>query len=1185
MDNSNKKPMKNIFTPLLFIFLCAPINWASASSRNGFTDLNVQFYGEVRQVSGSQALRLQAGTLGMTFVNQRDVNNRVTVTTELGRVGAGSAKEFSYVIKVPLAYSPSENRKDEFLAIDANSTDFRIENITVDGLPATLPDGSREFYGLSFASRSRDYQLDLIVEGKSEDADKDGLPDWWEEIHGLDVSLADANQDLDNDGWDNLAEFRFGGDPNLSNKEPQLATAEVLVPELGVAGIYLHVLDSDSRAEEVFFEFSGGDHEGCQLLIDGKILESSETRELSLLGLQSGRLSVAHVDKNVRKYPISFRWNDGGKVFTGDVIVRAVAPSADDGNDASIWLDAKNLGQTGGLISDWIDRSGNGRNASQPTSEYQPVITGDSVDFSKSEKSHLFFSDQVFSSGDHTVFAAYKAPHSFENPQTIFSTNRGYFNVAPTSQPISYAGAATYQAGDLAVRGYRDHSGSQAVSIFRREGLLLQGIYDLSYDGENVLSNKIDPVLPTIGARRSALASNSKPLGEVFNGSLNELMVFPSALPEQKLRDVHDYLKSKWEGFVIWDLSTELMDINLKAGGGSSPRIIRGGHGDDVLNGGSGDDIISGGPGSDVLKGDSGVDRFVFGGVDIGTDTIIDFDTTIDVLDLSAFFWGQTGDARDYLSIRLDADFTTEVPTLDSVLLVQRPDGDVQKIVLKNTVIGEDEIIQLIVEGRINMGSLNIPAEIQVARPLGEQDRRADEPFRVVLTRSGEGVGGAVDIPIGFFEESLGNRFVVDEASSNEQRRSVVHFARGETSKILTVSPVPDLETRGPSSLKVAVLPHHKYRVVGSSVDRTINDKFNVWLEVIEPNAVSDIRQAARLRVHRDGDLSEKFTISLKFDGTAKQGEHTEPLTDSISLETGQSFADILVNARSAGLSNGAKVLVLKLDPSEGYQLGNPSEALVYIGATAAEANNAGFDRWLAASTNGGMVTLADLSGQPRKVVNRYLQAYAYGQVSSELFTAPRISFRIVDGKPELLANSVLQFSDLDWGVEAGSNLDDMRDQSASFTVTEDVSGTKFVGNALSGGLGRAFYRLSMNLKAGIYTNGNINALSDTRDFGISGSTNWQADHVSGDLVGSGGELGKISRIVAELKSDGDLNFEMEVRNGDGLLAFFIDGIKEVETSGEIVKVQRRLNDGKLHLLMWQFTKGTGEAVIRNLEK
>ena len=130
------------------------------------------------------------------------------------------------------------------------------------------------------------------------------------------------------------------------------------------------------------------------------------------------------------------------------------------------------------------------------------------------------------------------------------------------------------------------------------------------------------------------------------------------------------------------------------------------------------------------------------------------------------------------------------------------------------------------------------------------------------------------------------------------------------------------------------------------------NDKFNVWLEVIEPNAVSDIRQAARLRVHRDGDLSEKFTISLRFDGTAKQGEHAEPLTDSITLETGQSFADILVNARSAGLSNGAKVLVLKLDPSEGYQLGNPSEALVYVGATAAEANNAGFDRWLAASSN-----------------------------------------------------------------------------------------------------------------------------------------------------------------------------------------------------------------------------------------
>ena len=42
-----------------------------------------------------------------------------------------------------------------------------------------------------------------------------GLPDWWEEAHGLDAYATAVGRDDDNDTLDNLLEYAFGGDPNV----------------------------------------------------------------------------------------------------------------------------------------------------------------------------------------------------------------------------------------------------------------------------------------------------------------------------------------------------------------------------------------------------------------------------------------------------------------------------------------------------------------------------------------------------------------------------------------------------------------------------------------------------------------------------------------------------------------------------------------------------------------------------------------------------------------------------------------------------------------------------------------------------------------------------------------------------------------------------------------------------------
>ena len=75
-------------------------------------------------------------------------------------------------------------------------------------------------------------------------------------------------------------------------------------------------------------------------------------------------------------------------------------------------------------------------------------------------------------------------------------------------------------------------------------------------------------------------------------------------------------------------------DDNIRGGAGRD--TLDGGVGDDTLNGGRGADVINGGRGANVLKGGGGRDTFVFEFFDGEADTIRDFRTGRDTIDLSA---------------------------------------------------------------------------------------------------------------------------------------------------------------------------------------------------------------------------------------------------------------------------------------------------------------------------------------------------------------------------------------------------------------------------------------------------------------------------------------------------------------------------------------------------------------------
>jgi len=66
-------------------------------------------------------------------------------------------------------------------------------------------------------------QQPKITSPEAKDSDFDGLPDEWENRHGLNANIDDASQDADADGFTNLEEFRAGTDP----KDPASAPPPV----------------------------------------------------------------------------------------------------------------------------------------------------------------------------------------------------------------------------------------------------------------------------------------------------------------------------------------------------------------------------------------------------------------------------------------------------------------------------------------------------------------------------------------------------------------------------------------------------------------------------------------------------------------------------------------------------------------------------------------------------------------------------------------------------------------------------------------------------------------------------------------------------------------------------------------------------------------------------------------------
>jgi len=165
----------------------------------GLPEPSLVLYGTIRDVSGGLNVRLTAGTLNWVF-QPVGGGPSFAVTATLTNIN----DQFSYVVRIPC-----ESQTTDFTASDGTLTLGRVydrSQVSVDSHAATFVQSGQQSLTLTLTDRGRIERVDLQV------AIGGVLPDNWQ-LQYFGRTGIDPFADPDQDGMDNLGEFRSGTNP------------------------------------------------------------------------------------------------------------------------------------------------------------------------------------------------------------------------------------------------------------------------------------------------------------------------------------------------------------------------------------------------------------------------------------------------------------------------------------------------------------------------------------------------------------------------------------------------------------------------------------------------------------------------------------------------------------------------------------------------------------------------------------------------------------------------------------------------------------------------------------------------------------------------------------------------------------------------------------------------------------
>jgi K319L-like, PKD domain/Calx-beta domain len=242
------------------------------------------------------------------------------------------------------------------------------------------------------------------------------------------------------------------------------------------------------------------------------------------------------------------------------------------------------------------------------------------------------------------------------------------------------------------------------------------------------------------------------------------------------------------------------------------------------------------------------------------------------------------------------------------------------------------------------------------------------------ITRSGDDLSAALPVIV-----SRDGTAVDGDFASLGGGTLVVMIPAGETSAMVTITPLPDNLVEGPETVVLTIDPSLRY-VVGTPSTATVtiaDDPPVVNVTTTDPDASEAGPASGVLTFTRiGGDLAAALPVFLTPGGSATNGLDYAGIGDRVTIPANQTAATLTIAPLADNLVENAETVILTIDTRPSYVIGMPSVAMLTIAddppvvtvtATDLNASESGSDPGLFTFVRSG----GDLAAQLSLIVSR----------------------------------------------------------------------------------------------------------------------------------------------------------------------------------------------------------------------
>jgi hypothetical protein len=161
----------------------------------------------------------------------------------------------------------------------------------------------------------------------------------------------------------------------------------------------------------------------------------------------------------------------------------------------------------------------------------------------------------------------------------------------------------------------------------------------------------------------------------------------------------------------------------------------------------------------------------------------------------------------------------------------------------------------------------------------------------------------------------------------------VITIPAGHAMATLPFRVIDDIEVENNETVTVTILPNSAYNGAGDNTSITIvdDDLTTLFVTATDDTARESNASAGTFVISRVGRLDMNLVVNYTIEGTATPGADYPALSGSVTIPAGRATVNIPVTAINDGLMEGEETVILRLDSSVSYNVGNPGSATITI--------------------------------------------------------------------------------------------------------------------------------------------------------------------------------------------------------------------------------------------------------------